>query len=72
LAALPRAALMVEDRYSQVFTLQRVRPAVVADGLAELQVRWPPEIIAAHPGGRRDLYVALIRATRRVCTIVRS
>jgi len=41
LAALPRAALVVEDRYSQFFTLQRVRPAVVADGLAELQVRWP-------------------------------
>ena len=41
LAALPRAAVVVEDRYSQVFTLDRVRPAVVADGLAELQVRWP-------------------------------
>jgi hypothetical protein len=31
----------VEDRYSQVFALDRVRPALVADGLAELQVRWP-------------------------------
>lgn len=41
LAALPRAAVVVEDRYSGVFTLERVRPAVVADGLAELQVRWP-------------------------------
>ncbi len=41
LAAVPRAAVVVEDRYSQVFTLDRVRPAVVADGLAELQVRWP-------------------------------
>ena len=41
LAALPRAAVVVEDRYSQVFALERVRPAVVADGLAELQVRWP-------------------------------
>ena len=41
LAALPRAAVVVEDRYSQVFTLERVRPALVADGLAELQVRWP-------------------------------
>lgn len=35
LAALPRAALVVEDRYSQIFTLDRVRPAVVLDGLAE-------------------------------------
>lgn len=41
LAALPRAAVVVEDRYSQLFRLDRVRPAVVADGLAELQVRWP-------------------------------
>jgi hypothetical protein len=41
MAALPRAAVVVEDRYSQVFALERVRPAVVADGLAELQVRWP-------------------------------
>jgi hypothetical protein len=41
LAALPRAALVVEDRYSQIFTQQRIRPALVADGLAELQVRWP-------------------------------
>lgn len=41
LAALPRAAVVVEDRYSQIFSLDRVRPAMVADGLAELQVRWP-------------------------------
>ena len=41
LAALPRAAVVVEDRYSQVFKLDRVRPALVADGLAELQIRWP-------------------------------
>lgn len=41
LAALPRAALVVEDRYSAVFKQDRVRPAVVADGLAECQVTWP-------------------------------
>jgi len=41
LASLPRAALVVEDRYSAVFGLDWVRPAIVADGLAELQVRWP-------------------------------
>jgi hypothetical protein len=41
LAALPRAAVVVEDRYSQVFSLERVRPALIADSLAELQVRWP-------------------------------
>lgn len=41
LAALPRAAVVVEDRYSAVFKVGWVRPAVVADGLAELQVRYP-------------------------------
>ncbi|NJP24008.1 Lsr2 family protein [Microbispora hainanensis] len=41
LAALPRAAVVVEDRYSEVFKLDRVRPAVVADGIAELQVTFP-------------------------------
>lgn len=41
LAALPRAAVVVEDRYSQLFKLDHVRPAMVADGLAELQIRWP-------------------------------
>ena len=41
LAAVPRAAVVVEERYSSVFKLDRVRPAVVADGLAECQVRWP-------------------------------
>jgi hypothetical protein len=41
LDALPRAAVVVEDRYSAVFKLDRVRPAMIADGLAELQVRWP-------------------------------
>ncbi|CAN5204646.1 hypothetical protein BH20ACT3_BH20ACT3_14460 [soil metagenome] len=41
LADVPRAAVVVEDRYSQVFKLDRVRPAVVAEGLAEAQVRFP-------------------------------
>ncbi|WP_433786704.1 ERCC4 domain-containing protein [Actinomycetospora sp. CA-101289] len=41
LAALPRAAVVVEDRWSQVFAQRHVRPAQVADSLAELQVRWP-------------------------------
>lgn len=41
LASLPRAAVVVEDRYSKVFSLDRVRPSVVADGLAEAQVRCP-------------------------------
>ena len=41
LATLPRAAVVVEDRYSGVFAQERVRPAKIADSLAELQVRHP-------------------------------
>jgi hypothetical protein len=33
--------VVVEDRYSEIFKLDRVRPALVADGIAECQVRWP-------------------------------
>ena len=41
LAALPRAAVVVEDRYSALFKQRYARPAAVADALAEYQVRWP-------------------------------
>ncbi len=41
LSSLPRAALVLEERYSAVFRIQHVRPAVMADGLAECQVTWP-------------------------------
>jgi hypothetical protein len=41
LATVRRAAVVVEDRYSAIFAQDLIRPAVVADGLAELQVRWP-------------------------------
>ena len=41
LASLPRAAIVVESRYSDVFKLRHARPAAVAEGLADLQVRWP-------------------------------
>ena len=41
LATLPRAAVVVEDRYSQIFALRHQRPGEIADGLAELQIRWP-------------------------------
>ena len=41
LSAIPRAAVVVEERYSQVFKLDRVRPNVVADAIAESQIRFP-------------------------------
>jgi ERCC4 domain-containing protein len=41
LAVVPRAAVVIEDRWSAVFKLDRVRPSIVAEGLAEAQVRFP-------------------------------
>ena len=41
LAEVPRAAVVVEERYSAVFKLDHVRPALVADLIGECQVRWP-------------------------------
>lgn len=41
LATVPRAVVVVEDRYSSVFKLTHVKPALVADMLAECQVRYP-------------------------------
>jgi ERCC4 domain-containing protein/Lsr2 protein len=41
LAALPRAAIVVEERYSRLFKQEHVRGAVAADALTEAQVRWP-------------------------------
>lgn len=41
LSTIPHGALVVEDRYSQVFKHEVVRPAVIADGLGECQVQFP-------------------------------
>jgi ERCC4-type nuclease len=41
LASVPRAAMVIEDRWSSMFKLERVRPSIVAEGLAEAQVRFP-------------------------------
>jgi hypothetical protein len=41
LASLPRAGVVVEDRWSRVFALEPVKPSFVADLLARVQVRWP-------------------------------
>lgn len=41
LAALDHAAVVVEDRYSKVLDLDRVRPSVVLDGLGECHARFP-------------------------------
>lgn len=41
LATAPRAAVVVEERYSRLFTLPYVAPGFVVDLLARVQVRWP-------------------------------
>jgi len=41
LAALPRAAVVVEDQYSEALSSQFVSAKDAAEGLAELQVRYP-------------------------------
>lgn len=41
LAAMPRAAIVVEDRWADVFRLSHVSPSMVAEMLAGAQVRYP-------------------------------
>jgi ERCC4 domain len=41
LTGIPHAAVVVEDRYSQVFRLTFARPSVVADAIAECHARFP-------------------------------
>jgi hypothetical protein len=41
LASLDRAAVVVEDRYSKLFKIERTDPGWVADLLARVQVRYP-------------------------------
>jgi hypothetical protein len=41
LSGLPRAAVVVEQGYAQIFAQRHMRGATVADGLAELQVHYP-------------------------------
>lgn len=41
LATLPRAAVIVDGAYGDIFKLQHVAPGFVADSLARIQVRYP-------------------------------
>jgi len=46
MATLPRAAVVVEDRYSSLFKLEHTKPGFVAELLAALTVRYPTVPIA--------------------------
>lgn len=41
LATVPRVAIVVEDRWADVFRLQHVSPSMVAEMIAGAQVRYP-------------------------------
>lgn len=41
LSALPRVAVVVEDRYSRMFKLEHVQPGFVAELLAAIHIRYP-------------------------------
>ncbi len=69
--------ICADSRASELTAVQgiadhaRIVPASEARGLEfdGVVVINPEEIITARPGGERDLYVALTRATKRLCTI---
>ncbi|MFE4667059.1 HelD family protein [Streptomyces sp. NPDC056716] len=61
-AALAAAGL---GRWARIVPVSQVR-GLEFDTVVVLN---PPEIAAAHPGGERDLYVALTRATQRLCAV---
>ena len=48
----PKAAVVIEGRYSALFRLEHVPPTFIADGLARLQVRYP-EIQVVFADSRR-------------------
>ncbi|GAB3427940.1 HelD family protein [Flindersiella endophytica] len=70
------AVICADDQAAGLTDALRPQPALVvpassARGLEfdSVLVVSPEEILAARPSGRRDLYVALTRTTKRLCTI---
>ncbi len=60
LAARPRAAVVVEDRYSGVFKLDRVRPAMIAPDSSNFRSAGPTcRSCSARPGPGRGMDLPL-------------
>jgi hypothetical protein len=66
LATLERAALVVEDRYADLFKLQHVAAGFVADLLAAVQVRYPSsQRVLRHPALGRGMDLPFPRCRPR-------
>jgi ERCC4-type nuclease len=67
LAEVGAAAVVVEGRYSALFSLEHVPAAFIADGLARLQVRYPeiPVVFADSRKFRRGMDLSIPRCGPR-------
>ncbi len=66
LASLPRAAVVVEDRYSQVFNLDWVRPATPTGRRAAGPLAWRADRVLRDPPARRGMNLPLPRRRPRL------
>ncbi len=71
LSGLPRAAVVVEERYSRIFSLTYARPAVVADAIAECHARHPavPIIFAETRALAQEWTFRFLAAARHEVTL---
>ena len=67
LSGLLRAAVVVEDHYGQIFAVEHVRGSLIADGLAELQIRWPtvPIVFCRRASSPRNGHIGISQPRRR-------
>ena len=71
LSGIPRAAVVVEERYSRIFSLTYARPAVVADAIAECHARHPavPIIFAETRALAQEWTFRFLAAARHEVTL---
>jgi len=71
LGEVARAAVVVEGRYSALFSLEHVPVAFIADGLARLQVRYPEIPVVSQTRGS-SLRNGLIGSSQRRLRMLRA
>ena len=71
LSGIPRAAVVVEERYSRIFSLTYARPVVVADAIAECHARHPavPIIFAETRALAQEWTFRFLAAARHEVTL---